>query len=525
MEARKIIKSAGTVGALTLTSRIFGMARDMSLAMFFGTSFAMSSFVLAFRVPNLFRSLFGEGALSSAFIPVFTQAIEKDGHTRAFVFANRMLCFIFLVLTLIALLGIIGVSVWIYSAPVESEALLTLRLLRIMLPYLVFICSAALLAAILNSLGHFTAPAAAQIILNVVIIAAAWAMFFIVGPEGDYKITVIAWSVVAAGVLQMLVQIPPLLKKGFRPHLANLTLRDPYLLKTGSLMSISAIGMGVTRVNVMIDGILAMIVGESAPSYLYFAERLVYLPIGVFATALGTVLLPAFSGYASLKNTEGMKTTANRSIRHLAFLMIPCSAAIATLAEPIVSLIYQRGDFTTVSMKMTALALVCYAPGLVFFGTLKIFIPVFYALQDMKTPVKTGLICTAINIILSATLMWPFGHCGIAAATVIASALNTILLAKALNRRIGHPGWPLIAFSLLKIFIAAAAMAFTMPIVYRLITEAITLPATAANATALTGAFAAGAATYLSASLLLKCREPIELLEAFRKRREPSTHS
>ena len=155
MEARKIIKSAGTVGALTLTSRIFGMARDMSLAMFFGTSFAMSSFVLAFRVPNLFRSLFGEGALSSAFIPVFTQAIEKDGYTKAFVFANRMLCFIFLVLTLIALLGIIGVSVWIYSAVSESEAVLTLRLLRIMLPYLVFICSAALLAAILNSLGHF----------------------------------------------------------------------------------------------------------------------------------------------------------------------------------------------------------------------------------------------------------------------------------------------------------------------------------------------------------------------------------
>ena len=523
MENKVVIRSAATVGAFILLSRFFGMVRDVLMASRFGTSLGMSAFIVAFTVPNLFRSLLGEGALSTAFVPVFTETMEKQGRDRVWSFASRMLSLLVVLLAALVLAGVLAVTL-AGRFPLPDRLAEILRLLRIMLPYLFFICASAFLSAMLNALRRFALPAATPVLLNLVMIAGlAWLCPLLARDSRD-QLTVLSWLVVLAGGLQLAVQAPSLWREGFRFR-PSLDWRDPGVRQVGRLMAASAIGVGVTQINVLVDRFMAVAVGPGAPSYLYFAERLIYLPLGIFATALGTVLLPTLSRLAARAEFDGIRQTVNDALRHLAFIMLPCAVGILVLAAPIVRVIYERGDFSELSAAGTRLALQCYAPGLVLFSLLKVFIPAFYALQDMRTPVRVGIHCTVLNIGLNALLIWPFGHAGIALGTVLASLVESVWLARLLQTRIGDPGWMAVSRSWVRAGAASALMAGAAlavhPAASRL-AHASFGTGFSANLLALAAVLVVAVAVYLLAAWLFRCPEGREILGALRGRRRPA---
>jgi len=476
LDKKKIIRSAGLVGFFILLSRIFGLAREIAMAAFFGSSFAMDAFVVAFRIPNLFRSLFGEGALSAAFVPVFTETLEKQEREKVWQFASNMFSFLSLILAAIVAAGILLASLALVVLPLSPRIALILDLLRIMLPYMFFICLTAFFSAILNSLRRFVLPAATPVAMNIVMIAALFLVCPFLPASGDWRIKAVAWSVIAAGVIQSAMQLPQLARRGFRLHL-TMDWHDPRVRRVWQLMGAAIIGVGVTQVNVQLNGIVALIIGPGSPSYLYYAERLIYLPLGIFATALGTILLPTFSGHVAQGRTDLIRDTLNHSLRQLMFIMLPVAVGMFALAKPIVRLIYERGEFSAFSTDMTTLAVQCYAPGLVVFSLLKVLIPVFYAQQDMKTPVKIGLACTALNVALMLILMWPMKHAGIALATVISTGVQVVIMGVLVHRRIGSPGWRNIFGATSRMAAAAVAMALAALWVYHAVQQALWLSA------------------------------------------------
>lgn len=465
MDKKKIIRSAGLVGFFILLSRAFGLVREIAMAAFFGSSLAMDAFVVAFRIPNLFRSLFGEGALSSAFVPVFTETMEKQGREKVWSFAANMFSFLSLTLAALVAAGILLASLALVILPLSPRIVLILDLLRIMLPYMFFICLTAFFSAILNSLRRFVLPAATPVAMNIVMIAVLFLVCPFLPASGDWRIKAVAWSVVVAGIIQVVMQLPQLAQYGFRLRL-SLDWRDQRVRRVWQLMGATIIGVGVTQVNVQLNSIVAVLIGPGSPSYLYYAERLIYLPLGIFATALGTILLPTFSGHITQGRTDLIRDTLNHSLRQLMFIMLPVAVGMFVLAKPIVRLVYERGAFSAFSTDMTTLAVQCYAPGLVVFSLLKVLIPVFYAHQDMKTPMKIGLACTALNVALMLILMWPMKHAGIALATVLSSGVQVVIMGVLVHRRIGSPGWRNIFSAVGRMAVASAAMALAALWVY-----------------------------------------------------------
>ncbi len=519
LDKRGIIRSAGMVSGFVLLSRVFGFARDMLMARAFGTSLNMSAFVTAFTIPNLFRGLFGEGALSAAFVPVFTEAREREPG-RLWAFAARLQTALTLLLAVLVALGMLAATAALILLPLDVKAETVLRLLRIMLPYSLFICLSAFLAAMLNALHKFAYAALAPVVLNLVMIAVLLGVCPLLDPGSGVRMTVVAWSVVAAGIIQWGMLLPPLLARGFRPKWA-FDLSDSRIQRVARLMGTAMIGMGLTQVNVVVDRVLAFFLSEGAPSYLYYAERLIYLPLGMFGTALGTVLLPTFSGQAARGRFEQMRETINHSARQLMFVMLPAAVGLFTLARPVVRVAFERGVFSADSTNQTAFALQCYAPGLLVFSMLKVFIPVFYGMQDMKTPLRVGMVCTGLNLALKFVLIWPLAHGGIALATVISSAVNVLLLGWLIHERMGSAGWRAIGASAARLFAASVIMAAAAWGVNEAVANLpgiCGLPVFWARLAALAAAMAAALPVYLGAAALLRCPELREFSGAFRRR-------
>ena len=516
MEKTKVIRSAGTVGFFILLSRALGLVRDMAMAAFFGSSKAMDAFVVAFTIPNLFRGLFGEGALSAAFVPVFTEELEKQERERVWSFANNMLSFLSLILAAIAITGILFVSLLKANWPASERIMMILDFTEIMLPYMFFICLAAFFSAILNSLRHFFMPAATYGALNVVLIATLFLVCPHLDPSGNARILAICWSVVFAGIVQWLMQLPLLWHCGFRPKL-KINWQDERVRRVWYLMGAAAIGMGVTQINVLLDRLLATFIGEGCPSYLYYAERLIYFPLGIFGTALGTVLLPTFSTHIVQKRLDLIRQTLNHSFRQLAFMAIPASMGMFVLAKPIIRVIYERGGFLPHATDMTALALCVYAPGLIGFSLLKILIPVFYAQKDMKTPVRIGIICTCISVMLKLILMWPLKHAGLAMATVIATSIEVIVMFVIIHRRFGSLGWGNISLSTAKILLAGIAMSMVALLVNEYGTQLFNSYGFSLQLTrvfALIAAIGSAVIAYFAAVVILRCEEVKEFWDA-----------
>ena len=462
----RVLRSVSVVSMMTAVSRVLGLVREVAMAYFFGTSALKSAFDIAFVIPNLFRRLFGEGALSSAFVPVFGESMVKDGRERAYLFARRLLTLLVLFLGTITLAGILLSYLLAAVLPADSRWLLPLPMLRVMLPYALLICLAALASGMLNTLGEFAIPSLTPFLLNLIWLATLFGVFPFVRDLPETRIMVLSWAVLLAGVAQLLFQLPALANRGFRFRLHFEGLRsDPKLRRVLKLMGPAALGIGLIQINVCVDKMLAFWADPGAPAMLEYAERLIYLPLGMFGTAFMTVLLPTFSKLSAVGDTEGVRLTLERAIRNLAVIMAPCSAALMVLALPVIDLIYsfKGGQFGAAEAVLSARALAAYAPGLLFFSFQKAVVPVFYGMQDLRTPVRVSMFGLVLNITLNVTsvILLPHGwkHTGIAGSTVITSMVNGLTLVVILYRRHGAPRPAAVIMPVLKAVACALVMA------------------------------------------------------------------
>ena len=524
MKDGKVIRSAGVVGSFTLLSRGLGMLRDIIIAYYFGTSLMASAFFVAFTLPNLFRRLFGEGALSAAFIPVFIETRTKEGDGAAWDMAAKVVTMTAAVLASIAIVGVLLFSL-LTKLPCFSEKwITTFELSRIMFPYVVFICLAALSMAVLNSFKHFATSAFAPCLLNLILIAVMLFIFPIVGSEPTNRAIVLAWGVLLAGVAQVAIQLPALKRFGCPFKFSN-RWHDPKIRQMLWLMGPAALGMAVTQFNVLIDRMLALWIGDWAPAALFYSERMIYFPLGIIATAMGTVLLPTFSAQRAEADHSAMSATINHSMRQLSFIMMPAAFGLLVLAPNILSCIFEwGGSFSNDSTMLSARALMFYAPGLIVFSAAKVFVPAFYAMQDTKTPVRIGiyivLINLTLNIILILTLPEYWKHAGMAFSTVFAEALGMTALGILLSRRVKHILWKPILISAIRHLSGALIMAgaawltahLSLPFFEEL------LPQKLAHIAALLLAVFAGALVYFILSLTLRAPELRELKKAMLRR-------
>ena len=433
-ENAKVARAAGVVGLYTMLSRIFGFLRDMVVAAFFGAGLATDAFFVAFRIPNLLRRLLGEGSLTVSFVPVFTEYLNKKTKAEALELANIAFTILSMILVVVSIAGVIFSPLIVaIMAPgftkIPAQYDLTVFLNRLMFPYIFFISLVALCMGILNSLRHFAAPALSPVILNIAMILATLTLrhFF------REPIVALAVGVMIGGILQLAMQWPFLVRVGVRLKPA-FNFAHPGIKKIGMLMLPAVFGAAIYQINIFVGTILASFLPRGSVSYLYYADRIVELPLGVFAIAVGTAALPSFSDQISRGNFEEFKKTLAFSMRLILFITIP---AMIALCEPIISVLFQRGQFDATSTILTAQALFFYAVGLWAFSVIRVIVSAFYALQDTKTPMKAAVVALVVNVVFSLTLMFPLKHGGLALATSIASAVNVILLTVILTRKIG----------------------------------------------------------------------------------------
>ncbi|MDI6686975.1 MAG: murein biosynthesis integral membrane protein MurJ [Desulfobacterales bacterium] len=457
-ENTRVTKAAGVVGAATLLSRLFGFIRDVVIAWFLGAGLSSDAFFVAFRIPNLLRRLFAEGSLSIAFIPVFTECLTVKGREEAFKLARAATWLLSMILAIVAVVGILLSPVIIkIIAPgfIDSpeKFSLTVNLTRIMFPYIFFIGLVALFMGILNSLGHFAAPALAPVFLNIAMICSV----FFISPYMTDPVTGLAIGVLIGGVLQLAFQIPFLIKKGLY-FWQKVKIFHPGLKRIGLLMLPTLFGAAVYQINILVSTLLASLLPEGSVSYLYYADRLVQFPLGIFAIAAATAILPSISRQAASKDLEAVKTTFSHAMNLVLFITIPSMVGLIILREPIVALLFKRGVFGSEATQLTAYALLYYGIGLWAFSGVRIVVSTFYALQDTKTPVRMAVISIIANIVLGIILMGPLAHGGLALATSLASMLNLGLLVRALRIKLGSLGLRSIAESTCKSLLCAAIM-------------------------------------------------------------------
>lgn len=508
-------KAAGVVGTATLLSRILGLVRDMVIAGLFGAGMVADAFIIAFTIPNMLRRLFAEGSLTISFIPVFTEYLYKHGREEAFRLARSACWLLAIILTAVSVLGVLLSPVIVkviglgFTSPAKFE--LTVLLTRIMFPYIFFISLVALCMGILNSLGHFAAPALAPVLLNLAMITSA----VLIGPYLEKPIVGLAIGVVLGGVLQLGLQFPFMIRKGFR-LLVRSPLYHAAVKRIALLITPAVLSAAVYQVNVLVIRLLATLLQEGSVSYLYYADRLVQFPLGVFAMALATAVLPSLSKHAALDDVEGLKSSFSYALKLVFFITIPAMIGLIVLREPIVQLLFQRGAFDPVTTRLTAEAILYFSLGLWAVSGVRIVVPAFYAVKDPKTPVKIAIISLLVNIVLSILLMGPMRHGGLALATSLASGVNLTLLIIALRKRLGRIGAHDILASVLKSTASAAVMGCVIGFL-----ASWTIPKYSGSTWYLVvwvlGSVAAGSLLYGACAFLLRSRELVVMVDILRR--------
>jgi len=461
VERRKLFKSAGTVSAFTLLSRILGFIRDVIIAKYFGITAAAQAFVVAFRIPNTLRHLVGEGAANAAVIPVLSEYLGARNKKEFWHIVNVLLNILLIILALITMAGILLSPVIVrliaFGFTDNWEKLdLTIRLTKIMFSFIFFIGLAAYAMGVLNTLKHFAAPAAASCFLNIAMIAGGlWC-----GRIFDEPIVGLAYAVLIGGFLQLAVQVPVLLKKGFKFEF-TLDFSHPAIKKMGLLLVPRMIGSSIYQLNVFVDTLFASfgdIVGEGAVAALYYANRLVQFPTALFGNAMATACLPQMAEFAANNETEKLKNTLVLSLKTLLVFLIPSTVGLYVLAPTIIEVLFQRGQFDEASTAMTAFALMYYCIGVFAYSAARVTTSCFYALKDTKTPVKITFICLVINAALNFILMYPLQVAGVALATSLSSILNFCLLIVFLQKKIGPMGFKQVIHALAPILFASLIM-------------------------------------------------------------------
>jgi putative peptidoglycan lipid II flippase len=451
------------MAAATMSSRVLGMVREMVYGWFMGTGAVADAFVMAFTIPNLFRRLLGEGALTAAFIPVFKEKERTAGEAEMWRAANATLSGLVIAASIIIALVMLGITAALTWGRFSEETLLMLRLLRWMFPYMLLVCLAATFMGMLNARGYFFIPAMGATVLNLVMIASVLWLAPHFGEELHEQVFALAVGVLLAGVAQAAFQIPTLRREGFRYEWIS-PWNDPTVRHVVKQMIPGTIGVASYQLNVLLTQGLAFWVGSGIVASFQYAVRLMELPQGVFGVSLATYLLPTLSGLAADKKYDEFRTTLLQGLTHLLFLNLLASLLLLILAEPIIRLIFERGQFALDGATgRTAFALACLAPGLIMFSTINVLARAFYALGDTKTPMRISIFCLVVNLAFTAALLEMFqpgykqGALGV--ANSLSALFNAALLAYALRRKLKHLGWQELRHALSPLLAAGVAAA------------------------------------------------------------------
>jgi putative peptidoglycan lipid II flippase len=459
----RLARSAGVIGLATMTSRILGLVREQVLAFYFGASDSLDAFRVAFRVSNLLRDLFAEGAMSAAFVPTFTAYLTREGRERAWRLGNSVLNGLLLAtLSLVAAGFVFAPSlVRLFAADfaeVPGKIELTIQLARIVLPFLTLVAIAAAFMGMLNSLGHFFLPALSPATFNLASILLVVALVPFASDLGVSPIMIVAIGTILGGLAQVLIQWPPLAREGFR-YRPRIDLHDRGLRRVLLLMGPGTIGMAATQINVLVNTVLATSQGTGAVSWLDYAFRLMYLPIGVFGVSVATASTPAISRMVAAQDLGQVRSTIARGISLMMLLNVPATLGLMVLADSIVRVIFEHGSFTAVDTRATAAALRFYALGLLGYSVVRIVAPTFYALGRSRMPVMVSAGSVLVNIALNLWLVRVLGYAGLALGTSLTALINAVTQLALLRREIGGIEGRSIAASFGRIAVASVVMA------------------------------------------------------------------
>jgi len=438
-----LLRSSSIVSLMTLLSRVLGLIRDVVVAQYFGAR--ADPFFVAFKIPNFFRRLFAEGAFSVAFVPVLSEyrRLRPLDEVRLLVARVSGVLGSALLAVTVAAIILADYLPWVFAPGFRSDPAkfaLTADLLRITFPYLLFISLAAFASSVLNSYGRFAVPAFTPVLLNVcLIIATVYAT-----PLFEEPLFALAWGVFFAGLVQMLFQLPFIARLGLlvRPQYQP---KDEGVRRIGGLMVPALFGVSVSQINLLLDTLLASFLEPGSVSWLYYSDRLNNLPLGVFAIAIGVVILPALSGRHAAQEQDGFSRTLDWAVRLVLLIAVPASLALMVLATPLMATIFYYGEITAYDVAQMSLSLQAYGAGLLAFMLIKVLAPGFYARQDTKTPVKIGIQAMVVNMVLNLILVFPFAHAGLALATSLSAYFNAYMLYRGLRKAGAYEhqnGWP-----------------------------------------------------------------------------------
>lgn len=441
---RGLMRSGLVVSAMTMLSRVMGLVRDVVVATFLGAGSGADAFFVAFKIPNFLRRLFAEGAFNQAFVPVLSEYSTQRSKQEIRELLNAVAGSLTAILALITALAMLGAPwlVWVFAPGFgrDPEKLaMTADMLRLTFPYLLLISLTAFSGSVLNTWNRFAVPAFTPVLLNISLIGAALLLM----PLMEEPAMALAWGVLIAGAAQLAFQVPFLLRLGLLPtpwpNFAHEGVKR--ILK---LMAPALFGVSVSQINLLLDTVLASLLTAGSVSWLYYSDRLVELPLGVFGVAIGTIILPALSKRHAEQSTEHFSAMLDWAIRVVLLLGVPAALALAVLAEPFLITLFHYGAMTDTDIQMAAMSLRAYAFGLVAFMLIKVLAPGFFARQDTKTPVKVGIIAMVANMVFNLLLIWPLAHAGLALATALSAFLNAGLLGYLLYRQkvlVFQPGW------------------------------------------------------------------------------------
>jgi len=439
-----LLKAMATVSSMTLVSRILGFVRDALIARLFGAGLATDAFFVAFRIPNLLRRLFAEGAFSQAFVPVLAEYKTREGEAGTRLLVDRVTTLLFLALVVATALGILiaPAIVWVSApgfsgSPAKFE--LTVAMLRVTFPYILFISLVSLAGGVLNTWSRFAVPAFTPTLLNVSFIVAA----LFAAPYFDPPAMVLAWAVLVGGILQLALQIPALARIGMLPRL-RFAPGDPGVRRILALMAPAVLGVSVAQVSLLLNTIFASFLKTGSVSWLYYADRLMEFPTGLLGVALGTILLPSLAKYHSQAAGEEYSKLLDWGLRLTLLFALPAALALAVAAVPLISTLFYYGEFTSTDLAMTRQALAAYSVGLAGIILVKILAPGFYARQDIRTPVRIAIVTLVATQLMNVAFIYPLRHAGLALAIGLGACLNAALLFRRLRRDgiyAPQPGW------------------------------------------------------------------------------------
>jgi len=516
-EHRHLLMSASTISLITILSRIFGYIRDSRIAFLLGTGDAADAFTIAYRIPNLLRRLAAEGAVNAAVIPVFSAYLSENRKEEAWEFINTLTTLALVVLTSVTILGVIFspfltgfLATGFQDSPGKLE--MTSVLNRIMFPYITFITLSALAMGVLNSFHQFVAPALGPVVMNLGVIGFSVMSGFFSDPA-----MALAIGVLAGGALQLGIQIPALVRNGWRLRLAW-NLANPGIQRFGRLMLPLLFGFGIVQINIFVALQFASHMAEGSVASLYIADRIMELVLGGYTIALSTAILPLLARQATDKRIDDLKKTLNLATRLVLFITVPATVGLMILRREIIQVLFERGTFAAASTELTSRPLFYFALGLMTISMVKIMVPAFYALHDTRTPVAVAFLSMLLNIGLNFLFMGPLQNGGPALATTLAATFDAGCLLLVFGRKYGSFDLRDVGRSLSKFVVASGVMASVTFFLIQLPGFYAGNPAQRVLALTLTIAVAAG--TYFGSSYLLRTRELDEVWGMYGLRRE-----